>query len=117
MLAGSQTVQLEAAPYIKGGRTMLPLRAISEAFGGDIVWDPVDRKVTVKLGGHTVLLWIGKSQADVDGKKTPIDAANTAIVPEIVAGRTFVPLRFVAESTGLDVIWNADARSVTIRRA
>lgn len=116
MLAGNQTVQLEAAPYIKGGRTMLPLRAISEAFGGDIEWDPAERKVTVKLGGHTVLLWIGKAQAEVDGKKTPIDA-NVAIVPEIVAGRTFVPLRFVAESTGLDVIWNADARSVTIRRA
>jgi hypothetical protein len=96
---------------------MLPLRAISEAFGGDIEWDPVERRVTVKLGGHTVLLWIGKAQAEVDGKKTPIDAANVAIVPEIVAGRTFVPLRFVAESTGLDVIWNADARSVTIRRA
>ncbi|MCX6083359.1 MAG: stalk domain-containing protein [Caldiserica bacterium] len=116
MLAGNQMVQLEAAPYIKGGRTMLPLRAVSEAFGGDITWDPVERKVTVKLGGHTVLLWIGKAQAEVDGRKTPIDAANTTVVPEIVAGRTFVPLRFVAESTGLDVTWNADARSVTIRR-
>lgn len=95
---------------------MLPLRAISEAFGGDVVWDPVERKVTVTLGGHTVLLWIGKSQAEVDGNATPIDAANGEVVPEIIAGRTFVPLRFVAESTGLDVTWNADARSVTIRR-
>ncbi|MDO9099584.1 MAG: copper amine oxidase N-terminal domain-containing protein [Caldisericota bacterium] len=51
MSAGNQTVQLEAAPYIKGGRAMLPLRAIGGAFGGDIEWDAVDRKVTVKPAG------------------------------------------------------------------
>lgn len=116
MLAGDKMITLDAPPYIKGGRTMLPLRAISEAFGGDVEWNPTERKVTVRLGGHTVLLWIGKNTAQVDGRSVPIDSANPAIVPEIVAGRTFVPLRFVAESTGLQVTWTAETRTVTIRR-
>jgi hypothetical protein len=72
---------------------------------------------TMLAGNQTVLLWIGRSQADVDGKKTPIDAANAAIVPETLTGRAFVAPRFVGESTGLDVSWNADARSVTAWRA
>ena len=40
-------VSLAAAPYIKNGRTMVPLRVISEAFGGDVVWDPAARTITI----------------------------------------------------------------------
>jgi hypothetical protein len=40
-------VSLSAAPYIKNGRTMVPLRVISEAFGGDVRWDPATRTITI----------------------------------------------------------------------
>jgi hypothetical protein len=40
-------VSLEAAPYIKNGSTMVPLRVISEAFGGDVAWDPAARTITI----------------------------------------------------------------------
>jgi hypothetical protein len=40
-------VSLSAAPYIKNGRTMVPLRVISESFGGDVVWDPALRTITI----------------------------------------------------------------------
>lgn len=40
-------MSLDAAPYIKGGRTMVPLRVISEAFGGDVAWDPALRTITI----------------------------------------------------------------------
>jgi len=40
-------VSLSAAPYIKNGRTMVPLRVISEAFGGDVVWEPVTHTITI----------------------------------------------------------------------
>jgi hypothetical protein len=40
-------ISLPAAPYIKNGRTMVPLRLISEAFGGDVVWDAATRTITI----------------------------------------------------------------------
>ena len=40
-------VSLEAAPYIKNSRTMVPLRVVSEAFGGDVAWDPALRTITI----------------------------------------------------------------------
>jgi hypothetical protein len=40
-------ISLPAAPYIKNGRTMVPLRVISESFGGDVVWDPTARTITI----------------------------------------------------------------------
>jgi hypothetical protein len=117
MVAGGQIVQLEAAPYIKGGRTMLPIRAVIQVFGGDIEWDPAERKVTVKLGGHTVVLWIGKSSATVNGTVTPIDATNARVVPEIINGRTMLPLRFVSENLGCLVEWADATKTITITYA
>ena len=40
-------IVLEAAPYIKNSRTMVPLRVISESFGGDVAWDPINHIITI----------------------------------------------------------------------
>ena len=40
-------IAVEAAPYIKNSRTMVPLRVISESFGGDVAWDPALRTITI----------------------------------------------------------------------
>jgi len=39
---------LEAAPYIKSGRTMVPIRFISEAIGLTVSWDSKTKTVTIK---------------------------------------------------------------------
>ena len=40
-------IALEAAPYIKNSRTMVPLRVITESFGGNVAWDPVNHIITI----------------------------------------------------------------------
>jgi hypothetical protein len=40
-------IVLEAAPYIKNSRTMVPLRVITESFGGDVAWDPINHIITI----------------------------------------------------------------------
>jgi hypothetical protein len=40
---------LDAAPYIKNGRTMVPFRVIAEGLGATVEWDPALRIVTVTL--------------------------------------------------------------------
>ena len=37
------------APYIKNGRTMVPLRVIAEGLGATVEWDPVYRIVTITM--------------------------------------------------------------------
>jgi hypothetical protein len=109
----------KVAPVIQNGRTFLPVRALIETLGGTIGWSAAARKVTVKLGNKTVQLWIGKSIATVNGKQIAIDAADRKVVPVIIQGRTLLPLRFLSESLGLSVVWNAAARRITLtyRRA
>jgi hypothetical protein len=42
-----QAVQLDAAPFITGGRTLVPARFLAETFGFTITWDSVTNDVTI----------------------------------------------------------------------
>ena len=50
----------------------------------------------------------------MNGKSTPIDSTNPKVVPQILNSRTMLPLRFVAESLGADVQWEASTQTITI---
>ncbi|MBP9019864.1 MAG: copper amine oxidase N-terminal domain-containing protein [Bacteroidales bacterium] len=108
------TRTLDSPSVIKNNRTLLPIRAVVEALDGTVGWDPAERKVTVSLGSTTLELWIGQSIAKVNGIDTPIDSANSKVVPEIINGRTMLPLRFVTESLGCDVQWDGTTKTITI---
>jgi hypothetical protein len=105
---------LDSPPVIKNNRTLLPIRAIVEALGGSVSWDPNEKKVTVTLGSKTIELWIGKNTAKVNGTDTPIDSTNPKVVPEIINGRTMLPLRFVTENLGCQLQWDPNTQTITI---
>ena len=109
-----ETRTLDSPPVIKNNRTLLPIRAVVEALGGTVGWDATERKVTITLSSTTIELWIGKSTAKVNGINTPIDATNPKVVPEIINGRTMLPLRFVTENLGCTVDWNGTTQTITI---
>lgn len=99
---------------IADGRTLLPLREVLVNLGvedSDIVWDATKQSVTVKKGEKNIYLEVGKQTATVDGKDVTIDVAPI-IYP--ANNRTYIPARFVAESLGKKVVWDADTRSVLI---
>lgn len=108
---------LDSPPVIKNGRTLVPIRAIIEALGGTVGWDGTARKATVTLGRVTIELWIGQSMARVNSISTRIDSANLKVVPEIINGRTMLPLRFVTENLGATVGWEPISQTITITYA
>jgi hypothetical protein len=104
MLINEEQTTIDAEPYIKTGRTMVPLRAIAEALGVTPDWNASLREITINRKGKTIRLRIGskeaftKEQGQVGETKIILEAP-----PEIVKGRTFVPLRFVAEALGSEI--------------
>jgi outer membrane protein assembly factor BamB len=101
-------------PIIKNARTIIPIRAIVEALGGTVEWDGTAKKVTITLKNTTIELWIGKPQAKVNGVLKWIDESNHNVAPEIINSRTMLPLRFVAENLGADVVWDGTTKTITI---
>lgn len=114
MQAGSASIALDAPPVVIEGRTLVPVRAVVESLGGTVGWDAGSQTVTISLDGTELKLVIGKSNALVNGKSTPIDSANPKVVPRILNSRTMLPLRFVAESLGADVQWDDSTQTITI---
>jgi hypothetical protein len=106
-------VALDAAPVLQNGRTLLPIRALIEVLGGKVTWNATTRAATVTLNGRTVSVTIGNPIGLVGGKKVPIDAVNAKVVPIIINGRTFLPLRFIAENLGLDLTWEPVSRTIS----
>lgn len=100
---------VSAVPEIRYGRTFVPLRFIVENMGGDIEWNGQLKQITIKSKGKTIVMKIGEKSIIEDGLKKEIDVA-----PEIVNGRTIVPIRFVAESMELNVEWFDDEELVLI---
>jgi len=112
MLVNGEIVILDSPPYIaKTNRTLVPVRAISQAFGAEVGWDGTARRVTVTLEDIKLQMTIGSTTAILNSKFVQIDQA-----PEITNGRTMVPFRFIAESLGAEVDWNGDEKLITMTR-
>lgn len=86
----------DAAPYVKEGRTYVPIRYLANALGAEV--DYANKVVTLTKGDTTVELTIGSNQLVVNGQVSTMD-----IAPEINNGRTMLPARFVAEAFGAKV--------------
>lgn len=107
-----QQVVFDQPPIVIGSRVLVPLRGIFEKMGATVVWVAETRTVRAQRGATSVELQIGSTVAHVNG------AAVTLDVPaQIVGGRTLVPLRFISESLGAQVNYDAATRTVAITSA
>jgi len=109
ILLDGSPLTFDVPPQTVDGRTLVPLRAIFEALGAEVNWNEATQTITGTKDGTTVVLPLGSTTPTVNGQTVIID------VPGMVQnGRTLVPLRFVAESFGVDVNWDGTNRTVTI---
>ncbi|GAC1357056.1 MAG: hypothetical protein NVSMB31_17600 [Vulcanimicrobiaceae bacterium] len=100
---------LAATAIVRSGRVLLPFRAIFRALHAGVTYRSDAREVTAKRAGDSVLLRIGSRDALVNGRHVILDVA-----PQIIGDRTFVPVRFVAQSLGGRVQYDAADRIVFI---
>lgn len=96
-------------PTIIANRTMVPIRAIVEAMGGQVEWDGSVKKITLKARGNTVEMWLGKTDIKINGVSSQMDVA-----PTIKNERTYVPVRFAAENLNCKVDWINSTKEAVI---
>ncbi|HHW68563.1 MAG: N-acetylmuramoyl-L-alanine amidase [Epulopiscium sp.] len=105
-----QVITADTLPYIENGRTFVPIRFIAEAIGIEqINWNDHNEEAILMKNGVTISLPIRQSYAMIDHKTITLDAPIN-----IYNGRTFVPLRFVAEAFNVDVEWQESTASVKL---
>ena len=95
---------LDAAPLISQNRTMVPLRFIAEAFGANVSWTQDTKTVTIVIDGKVLTMRINQ------------ELEGFGAAPIISNGRTMVPIRYISEELGANVIWVPSTRTVAIAR-
>jgi hypothetical protein len=102
--------QWTQAPFIREGSTMVPMRALFEKLGFQVTWDADKQTAVAVKGGLSISLSINRGTALVNETVYYLD-----VTPVLEDGNTYIPLRFISEAAGADVVWDESSRSIQIQ--
>ena len=105
----NREVKFDTPPVIKEGRTLIPVRAITEAMGATVTWNSEDKLVTIVKDGKTIVFDLLNNITYVNDVEATID-----VPADVMNNRTMVPLRFIAENLSLEVVWDEDAQTIEV---
>ena len=98
-------------PIIENGRTLVPIRFVTEEIGGEVSWDNVTRTVKAWKGDRSLRMIIDSRVVELGNGN---DAVVSDVAPRIINSRTFVPLRLISNGLGIGVSWDNTTRTVTV---
>lgn len=109
------TINMDIAPYINTGRTMIPIRYLGEALGMKVSWDEKTRTVILEDDKFKIEIPVDTNKIIVNGEEFESD-----VMPEIRNGRTMLAIANIARALGLkdgeDILWDAVEKKATIIR-
>ncbi len=95
--------------FIIDGSTYVPLRCGAEALGAEVSWDGEDKKAIISQKDTKINLRVNSSVADVNGEEQKLPGEVF-----IYSDRTYIPVRFIAENLGAEVIWDSKWKRVLV---
>jgi len=107
VILGNQVVNTTLPPVIKDGRTLIPVRAVTEAMQAKVEWNPTTSVVTITNMAGNIVIKFYLDPKDMGKVTVSENGVTTIVTPDSKSGRinnsTYVPLRFIAETFGLKV--------------
>lgn len=116
LVVAGQTISTDQPPVIQNSRTLVPLRAVSEAVGADVSWDAETKTAKVETAAADLQIQIGAKTLSLNNKLESGAAVSVDVdsPAQIINSRTMVPIRVIAETLGLKVDWDESSRTVII---
>lgn len=109
VLLDGKPITFDVPPQIINGRTLVPMRAIFEALGAQVEWDENSKTIGAFKDSTIIIMTINQGTYLKNEDLLVFDVA-----PQIVNGRTLVPVRAIAECFDCDVTWDNASRTVFI---
>lgn len=115
VFVNGEKLNFDTPPKLSEGRTLVPLRKITEALGYMVEYDPGLKKIVLKKGYQYFALIIENNfvWATEAGSYDNVPFA-LEVVPAIYQSRTYVPLRTIAELCAAKVTWDGKTRTIRI---
>ncbi len=114
VVGDGRVLPCDAAPYIEQGRTMVPLRVVTEAFGCDVQWDGDSRSITIVSPTQTLIFIVGSTTYTqiIPGQSPVAKTIDVAPMIQKSTNRTFIPIRFIGEAFGYDASYTTNAQGL-----
>lgn len=96
-------------PIVLNDRTLVPVRAVSEALQAEVAWNQELKEVYIVKDENIVVIQVDNAKGTRNGVVFEMDVAA-----KIVNERTMIPLRAITEALGCDVQWDAGTRTASI---
>jgi N-acetylmuramoyl-L-alanine amidase len=106
------------APVIINGRTLVPVREVMESVNiqAQVSWLAETQTVVIAREDIKIELRIGDSYAYVNGQTIELDVPPILISDQAVGvTKTMVPIRFITESLGYEVLWEPDTYHISLQ--
>ncbi len=99
----------DIAPIMENDHVLVPMRAIFEAMGCDVIWDEAEQKAIVRKDETEVIIRIGFDIMTVNGAEVILDTSA-----RLEGERTFIPVRALSEAMEYTVSWDEADEAVVI---
>lgn len=95
--------------------TYVPLAEISNALGYECSWIAESKTILMSDPDKQIKMQIGNNTVTIEEYETGLEEElEMPAAPAIVSSKTFVPVRTVADSFGVELSWDGDTKSVYI---
>ena len=103
--------QIDAKPFIRNGRVMVPIRYVAESLGMKVMWNKQSKIVTLQDKERKVEIVTNSKKIVVNGKEYVSDVA-----PVIENGRTYLSISNIGKVSGANMTWNNQSKQVSITK-
>jgi len=110
LIINEKEINFDIPPQLEKGRVLVPMRKIFDELDAKVHWDGSTGSISALKEDRQIYLKVGSREARIDDEPVALDVSA-----QLVKGRTLVPLRFISEALGADVIWNQDAQTVIVK--
>ncbi|RAR41640.1 hypothetical protein DP091_22650 [Paenibacillus sp. MDMC362] len=100
---------LEDPIMMKDGRVLLPLREVGDILGLKVHWNQPEQRASLYGVNLEVTLQPGSDIAYVNKKKKKLNVST-----EVINGKLYIPLRFVAEAVKEEVKWDSHTNTLSV---
>ena len=109
ILINGEALDSDYVPVIENGIVLVPIRAVFEKMGAEVVWNDEDQSITVVKDKASAYMMISNGGIMINGEIQDLGYPVT-----LIDDAAYAPLTAIEKFTDTDVVWNAELMTVEI---
>lgn len=107
-------VRQYVTPIVQNGTTLLPVATVGKLVGYSATWNNKTKSGTLEKDGVKVAFKLGSKSLKLTKNRT-VKTISMLEPVKVIKGRTYLPLRVVGETLGMEVGYNGATKEISLK--